>query len=517
MSASRVLRTRTLDLSKCLVVIAAVLALAALVGCGGGSGGNSPSGPTFPSVNNICSTGTYNGTAANPQFNTYFGMHIHSLAPGTPWPSTDTLSNPSDSVDFGGLRLWDSGTGWADINTSAGVCSFNHMDSWLAETQSNNVDVVYNLGRTPTWASTNPHDGSCSYTADGGDGQCDPPEDLGDDGGGPDAIWIGWVTSVVSRYKGQIKYYEIWNEWNIDNFWVGTTAQLVRMTQDARCVIEGPPPTGSCNSNSTFPGGTALDPDAKILNPSAVGSQSTLNAVQKNTSNYLNTQVDGMGPASFIDVVGFHCYVSTQTVGLYPVPEDVLTVINDLTPILPSGLQNAPLFCTEGGWGEPDQEGFTDPDLQAAFLARYYLLQNSDNVARVYWYAWNTTSTDTGALWNSTTGVATLGATAYAEVYKWITGATLSTPCAKSGSVWTCAYTRSNGYEALAVWDGNVSGNGSGGGSACYAPGAPTCTTFSVPSQYTLYRDLSGNETAVSGSTIPISAKPVLLETSTLP
>jgi hypothetical protein len=495
----------SLTLLKRLALLIALATLAALTACGGGSSTTTAVQEPPPiNTDNVCTTTPFTGSPKNvPQPDTFFGMDIHSLAPGTPWPNTVV-----PSVQFGGLRLWDSGTGWAEVNTSVGVCDFSHMDSWLMEAQPNNVDVLYNLARTPNWASSNKTDNSCSYAyTSSDDGECDPPYDLNSDGTGTDDIWIGWVTSVVSRYKGKIKYYEIWNEWNISNFWVGSTAQLVRMTQDAYCIIKGPP-TGGCNPNSTFPNGTGLDPSAQILTPSTVGagtSSTELGAAASNMSKFLDAQAGGMGPGSFVDIIAFHCYVSTKTVGDYPIPENVTTVINDLAGV--SGVQGKPWFCTEGGWGNETEEGFTDPNLQAAFLARYYLLQNSTSVARVYWYAWDTTSNDL-ALWSPTD--TTLAATAYGEVYKWINGATLSSPCSANGTVYSCTYTRPNGYTALAVWDSNTD-------ASCYTNGTPTCSTFTIPSQYKLYRDISGTETDVPGSTIPLSAKPILLETIALP
>jgi hypothetical protein len=478
----------TSNLVKRAAGLIALLALAGLVACGGvsTSGGSSQSSPPV----------------VRP--NTYFGMHIHSLEPGTPWPDAVV-----PSVQFGGIRLWDSGVGWAEVNTSSGVYDFSHMDSWMAEAQANNVDVMYELARTPTWASSDPTDSTCNYaTLGGGDGQCWPPIDLNTDGSGSDAIWIGWATAVVNRYKGQIKYYEIWNEWNIQYSWEGTTQQLVRMTQDARCVVEGPPSGSSCNPNSTFPGGTGIDPSAQIVTPPPVGggtSQSALNAAAKYMDIFLNqSQAGGVGPGNFVDVIGFHCYVSTQTVGDYPLPENVPTVDSAVAAV--SGVQGKPLFCTEGGWGDAAEEGFLDPDLQAAFLARYYLLQTSTTVARVYWYAWDTTSTDI-ALWSTTD--TTPAAIAYGEMYKWINEATPSGPCSATGTVYSCAFTRGT-YQALAVWDSNPNSN-------CYTAGTPTCSTFAIPAQYTLYRNLSGNETNVPGSTIPLSAKPILLESAALP
>src|SRR5207244_12753683 len=73
-----------------------------------------------------------------------------------------------------------------------------------------------------------------------------------------------------------ISYYEIWNEWNASVFWVGTTEQLVRMQQDARCVVEAPPAGLQCNANSIFPSGTKLDASAKIVSPSPVGAHPRL-------------------------------------------------------------------------------------------------------------------------------------------------------------------------------------------------------------------------------------------------
>src|SRR5258708_14422074 len=54
------------------------------------------------------------------------------------------------------------------------------------------------------------------------------------DGSGTNQHWIDWVTAVVTRYKGKISYYEIWNEPNNTAMWQGTNAQLVRLAGDAR-------------------------------------------------------------------------------------------------------------------------------------------------------------------------------------------------------------------------------------------------------------------------------------------
>jgi hypothetical protein len=312
-----------------------------------------------------------------------------------------------------------------------------------------------------------------------------------------------------SNYNDKIKYFEIWNEWNIKKFWSGTTAQLVRMEQDARCVVEGPPAGKSCNSNSTFPSGTGIDPAVKIITPSPVGAHSDINEVQLELTNYFGTSVGGAAGGTFADVIGFHGYVGTATgSGICPNPEEVTTVVDDMNTAVESfGEGGKPWFNTEGGWSKAPDEGFTDADRQAAFLARYFLLQWSLGVDRVYWYRWDATSTYGGALWTQASGITEAG-NAWGEVSKWIVGANLSSACTANGSVWSCGFTRSGGYQALAVWDA---------GQDCTSSSCPT-SNYTVPSGYDQYLDLTNALTNTSaGSTIQIGAKPILLENGTLP
>jgi hypothetical protein len=457
-------------------------------------------------------------------------MHLNSY--NAPWPF----------FTFGAQRLWAAGVAWAQVDTlpasesacpTCGVFDWTLMDEWLTEAQQHNVDILYTLARTPTWASQQPTDATCST----GLGECDPPLDLNSDGSGADDYWIAWVTAVAQMSATQknsgltgISYYEIWNEWNTNVYWnpvYSTTAQLVRMEQDARCVVEGPPVGMSCNPNSLFPSGTALDPTAKIVSPSPVGAaaDNNLNAVANNLTLYFSTPVNTYPGGAFSDEIGFHGYVGTATSSTAsstpvacPVPENVNTVIADMN----QALQNYPasamsngtpkgLFNTEGGWSEATAEGFTDPDRQAAFLPRYLLLQESNDISRVYWFAWD--SKNASSLYNDTTGESTPAATAYQQVYAWSEGATVSKACTTSGNtpgtVWTCGYTRSGGYSAIAVWDA---------GQDCTTTSCPTPTTFSVPSGYIEYQDVAGNVTQLNGATtVQIGATPILLETQALP
>ena len=474
---------------------------------GGGGGGGVPGAPCNP-PSPITNSGKVTLGVGTTGSSSYMDLHVGS---------SDILNTVT--IPYGSLRLWDTSTGWAQINTSPGVYDFTNVTGFV-DSAPEGVDLLYNLARTPHWASSNANDSTCSYnTTDfpngGGNGQCWPPTDLNSDGSGTDLDWINWVTAIAQQnknvYGSKIKYFEIWNEWNIPKFWQGSPAQLVRMEQDARCVVEGPPEGHSCNSNSSFPKGTGLNTAAKIVTPSPVGAHPELNEVSLQLNTYFGTKVGGVGGGTFSDVIGFHGYVGTQTgSGLCPNPEEVTTVVDDMNSTVlsfPTEAGGKPWFNTEGGWSKAPDEGFTDPDRQAAFLARYFLLQRSLGVERVYWYRWDATSTFGGALWTKSGGITEAG-DAWGEVSKWIEGATLLSACSTSNTVWSCAFSRSGGYLALAVWDV---------GTDCTTTNCVT-TNYTVPAGYTQYLDLAGKSTGTSaGSTIQIGAKPILLENGTLP
>jgi len=409
----------------------------------------------------------------------FFGLHIDWM--NTPWPN----------MAFGAQRFWDSYTAWAQINTAPGVFDWSTMDTRVNASLANNVDILFDLARTPVWAqcaSSNPKCGSgktswvCAYNlpGEGGLGQCFPPADLNVDGTGTNQHWIDWVTALASRYKGRIKYYEIWNEPTAPVMWQGTDPQLVRMTQDARCIVVG---TG-CSSLSNYTL-KAIDPSAEITTPAYV-TDTGIN-VSTAMASFLSA-----GGGQYVDVIAYHGYVQWPHW-----PEQAVSDAASLQNVLANAnQQQKPLFSTEGGFGA--KAVVSDPDQEAAWIARYVILMQSIGIARSYWYAWDAATTP---FWSSTNGTE-VGGTTYSEMTKWLVGATLSSPCVAKGTVWQCGYIRPGGYAAIAVWDTSQTCQGG------------TCSTssFLVPSGYTYSLDLAGVKTNITGSTVRIGIKPLLLE-----
>jgi len=429
--------------------------------------------------------------ATNSVPSNFFNMHTGH--PATPWPSSPVA----------GQRLWDAGVSWPLINTSKGVYDWTLLDQRLSDAHVHGADLLYDMGMTPVWAQCGTSTASSCVQTSGcafagtsygaGPGQCYWPADLNPDGTGTNQHWKDWVTAVathsVNSGTGHIKYYEIWNEPNDTGFWRGTTAQLVRMAQDAACIIKGIGP--GCTN-------VGIDPKALMVTPAPTLGGS---AISTWMLGYL-----GAGGTQVSDVIAFHGYNGTNA-------EKIVTLVSTLrdNALITFNQTSKPLFDTEFSWGL--NVVFPDQDERAGFVGRSLLLHWSSGVNRLYWYSWDSS----GTMWSetSTSGCTTPDASgvgftcksglAFAQVQNWLVGATLSQACSVNGTVWTCGLTKPGGYQALAVWDTAQS---------C-SNGLCTTSTFTfapVIPNYIHYRDVYGAVTAISGRTVPIGYKPILLE-----
>jgi len=360
------------------------------------------------------------------------------------------------------------------------VYDWSVLDEWLADAQLHNVDVLYTFGVTPIWASSDPSDPNCA----GGLGACDPPDDLNPDGSGPNQHWKNFVTALVAHNQSSnaahIKYWETWNEAYHTRGWNGTIAQMIRMAQDARTIIK------------------AADPSATVLTPSVVVSDGGA---------WLDSYLSA-GGGQYADSIAIHGYVQTPNHAW--APEDFNKYLSLIQTILAkNGQGNKPIWDTEASWGWASRTGPTDPDMQAGYVARFYLLHWSDDVVRFYWYQWN--SLYVGTLWipsphdKGGPGTVLKPGIAYGQMYAWVVGASLSSGCSNgggNGTVWTCELSRPGGYQAEAVWNTSM---------IC-KQGKCRTSEYQVDPKYKQYRTLDGKTNPITKSRVPIGAKPILLE-----
>src|SRR5208337_2536928 len=327
-----------------------------------------------------------------------------------PWPT----------VPFGSLRLWDSDTFWDRVNPSNGVYDWSVLDAWLAKANTGQQHVLYTIGHTPAWASSNPNDNTCI----GGPGTCDPPNDL-------NADVTAIATHSANSPTAHIEAWEIWNEPFNSWEWTGTIPQMVRMASDAAAIIK------------------SIDPNATVLTPTfAYGWEKYLQWM----ASYL-----AQGGGTYADAIALHGYVFDRG-GTHGEPENLLPYLANFKAVLQAYGQDAkPIWDTEASWGDSVKTGFTDPDLQAGWLARFYILHRSTHIRRLFWFAYN--MPDLATLWipdpndHRLPGTLLKPGKAFAAIHSWLVFAHVTAPCSANSTIWTCGLSRDDGSQALILWD----------------------------------------------------------------
>lgn len=366
---------------------------------------------------------------------TYFGLTTKDFAHVEPLPG------------YGTARSWDGvGLSWSEINPRPGVYDFAAFDEFVKRNEARGAEMIYTFGRTPQWASSQP-----ARATPYGPGECAPPADLNE--------WDRFVGAVVHQAAGRILYYELWNEPNDTDFYCGDGEAMVRLAQHAYRIIH------------------AMQPQATVLSPAPAGDSG---------AGWFSAYLADGGAQSF-DALAFHGYWNTRA-------EEIGQVIARYRGLLmQAGAWPRPIWDTEGSWGCCGDT--LNEAQQAAFLAKYFLLQWSEGVARFVWYAYD--GGKWGGLWSAAGGLNASGA-AFREVEAWMAGAAMPQPCAADArGTWSCKLDRGEGKQAIAVWNSTHTEN------------------FPAAAEYTHYRDLSGRVFPVMKGQVPVGNAPVLIETGT--
>ena len=323
--------------SRKLVLVAAAVAATGLVatGCSSGSSDTSGGGET--------AAPSESGAPATPGLpSSLIGMHIEGVEGGA-WAS----------APFGALRLWDNGTAWSQIEIEPGVYKWDNLEGALENAQDKGMtDVLMVLGTTPEWNAK--EIGKDDYPQPGA---ASAPKDL--------TAWDTWVTEVVTRYKGRISSYQIWNEANLKNFWNGTPEEMAERTKRAYDIIKN------------------IDPDALVV--SASPSTRLTGPFQKFFPAYLKALAAKDWP---VDVFAVHTYPAADG---DPTARGLLldAVKTELTA---AGAPELPLWDTELNYGLAGPGDLPKQDITGAraagFVVRTYIDDLRLGVDRSYWYIW---------------------------------------------------------------------------------------------------------------------------------
>ena len=276
----------------------------------------------------------------------FIGMHI---------PSNQAVATVPP-IAYGSYRTHDAGLQWSEVETAAGVDTWTRLDGVFNAQAAAGKAICLTLFGTPghqaradhkAYADANAaqmiYGASLPYSA------CAPADP---------AAAAAFVTRVLARHPGKVKFVEVWNEPSFDGttaptqFWLGTAAQLVSLAQ------------------AVYTATKAADPTIQVLTP-GFASSPTLTA-------YLTA-----GGGQWADGIAWHPYGhhSLQTTGV-PDPSgewgnyslDILAPESDPNHFSINGIRaladahpsaaGKPLYITEFGVGAA-----ADDPYFAAFLA----------------------------------------------------------------------------------------------------------------------------------------------------
>ncbi len=447
--------------------------------CGGGS-----------SSSQLAKNGGTPG-GGTPQ-DTFFALN---MGPANPWPNTKGIS-------FGIWRSLGAQLRWSDLqpNQPSGGATANpndpsydwtSLDRYFALATAHGQKILFTAYYTPTWASQQPSQ-TCQAGTPGGPstGGCYPPIDVGSG----DLYWKDFLAALYAHATANgwhIATYECWNEPNVSSEYAGALSDLNTLCSDMRSTI------------------LAVDSTAKFTTPAPTN-------VGRGSAAWLGTWINN-GYAKSADIIAFHGYVcddpSTCTASSAELISSVvlgpLQQLVSQTAGTANDVTSMPLWDTEGSDDTAKDIPISDPDLHAAFYARFALLQQSDNIATFAYWGWNFGNGI--SLLDLNTGQLNAAGLAWQQLYNWTVGAKYGTPgCGPSNgtSVYTCNLTAQGGGAEMIVWDSanvnscsnDVCGN----------------TTFAIPSgsSFSKCTDLAGNSCTggISGGAVTVGAKPVLLQ-----
>ncbi|MBD2101105.1 hypothetical protein H6F94_09465 [Leptolyngbya sp. FACHB-261] len=280
------------------------------------------------------------------------------------------------------------------------------------------------------------------------------------------------MRTVATRYKGKIRYYEIWNEPNLKGFYTGSIDKMLELSREAYLVLK------------------AVDPAIVVVSPSATLPNRSSAQAGIGGPRWLE-QYLAKGGGNYADVIGFHFYTGQLELesSLVPLVRQVQTIMAR------HGQSRKPLWDTELGFGSLE-DGLLSDEVGRAYVARSCLVHWALGVSRFYWYAWDNFNFVGLRLVNEDRKTPTAAAQAYIEIQRWLVGAAMPDYRVTLDDTWICRITRPGGYSGWVVWN----------------PHGPTALEIPPAWNVRQVRDLSGQRRPLTAQQLEIGQTPLLLE-----
>ena len=171
--------------------------------------------------------------------------------------------------------------------------------------------------------------------------------------------WLGYVEYVVTHFKGRIKYYEVWNEWNIG---IGGLDKKYRDYPElyANLLVK------------TYKLIKEIDPEITVIGGVVAGGE------EEWTEGFLKCE----GAAESMDVFSFHCYADNDVREIQEQAEIVRELLDKY------GREDIPMWLTETGWPTHIGRSSFSEEVSAGNLVSLYTwaMANPDILDQIFWY-----------------------------------------------------------------------------------------------------------------------------------
>ena len=236
------------------------------------------------------------------------------------------------------VRLWPE---WSTIQPKQGEWKWEKADAILADARKNNLRVLGNWCYFAPWTSAN------------GGTRKGPIKDI--------QFWRDYTEASAIRYKDDIKYWEVWNEFN-GSFYEGTSG-AERAKDYANLVV------------AAYDSVKKIDPGLKI-------GMSVANF----DVNFLDLAIKA-GAAGHFDFLCVHPY---ENMGALADGGEMgyLSLVGNLRDMLKANKQPAdiPLWITEVGFLAPVKPDPIADAKQADILVKGHILSIAQGFQRLYWF-----------------------------------------------------------------------------------------------------------------------------------
>jgi len=251
-------------------------------------------------------------------------------------------------------------TKWRTVEPARGEWTWRDEPVRLAREAG--LELVGSLDRCPRWASTAPADAPDAYYTGFA---AWAPRDWGE--------WEEYVAQTVRHHKDDIHIWEVWNEPNLEDWWIPPEGQ-----SQAEGYVE--------LLRHTTPIVRREDPTATVIAGVVAGALKGRSSAWE-----FAREVIERGGLEFMDVFSFHDYiVSAVEEGDEPIDAWLLR----LRETMRAAGREVPIINSEGGFANPGSavgyrpcdSDVVPPDRMARLLVRQYVSQLALGVDRFFFY-----------------------------------------------------------------------------------------------------------------------------------